>query len=103
MWTALLTSDGAKVIPEKQNAEKIPRIDPPRLIHCSVLPLSKKLGKAKNDGINKIPTKKNAVLKKTNATKLDSPECDTVRPISLKKFKKKEYPGIVWSLYVPPV
>lgn len=103
VWAALLTSDGAKVIPEKQNAEKIPRIDPPRLIQYSVLPFSKKSGKAKNDGIKKRPTMKKARLKNTNAAKLDSPECDTVRPISLKKFKKKAYPGVVGSLYVPPV
>jgi len=34
---------------------------------------------------------KNAILKKIKAIKFDSPECDTVRPISLTKFSKKEY------------
>ena len=98
MCTARLTFDGAKVIPEKQNAENNPRIDPTILIQCSILPLSKKCGKAKNVGIKKIPTKKKARLKKTNAAKLDLPECATVRPISLKKFIKKEYPLIEGSL-----
>ena len=92
MWI----SEGAKVIPIKQNDVKKPSNDPeipnPQLTDF----LLKKDGKAINIGINITPTKKKAKLKNTKEITLDSPECAIVRPISLKKFIKKEYPSIEW-------
>jgi hypothetical protein len=58
--------------------------------HFIIRVFLKKFGKAKKDGIKKMPTIKNPKLKKKKAIKLDCPECATVLPISLKKFKKKE-------------
>lgn len=87
-------SEGAKVIPIKQNDVNKPRSDPeapnPQLTDF----LLKKDGKARNIGINIIPTKKKARLKNTKEIIFDSPECEIVRPISLKKFIKKEYPSL---------
>jgi hypothetical protein len=90
-------SEGAKVIPEKQNAVNMPIIEPKILSHQPSDFLLKKDGKARNIGISIIPTKKNAKLKKINEIKFDLPECDTILPISLKKFIKKEYPLIEGS------
>ena len=81
-------------MPIKQNDVNKPRSDPeapnPQLTDF----LLKKDGKAKNIGINIIPTKRKAKLKNIKEISLDSPECAIVRPISLKKFMKKEYPSI---------
>ena len=79
-------SAGAKVMPEKQKAVKIP-IHEPNIVKylLNFLSLNKK-GKTTKDGTNEIPTMKKANEKRMNEIRFDSPERAIVSPISLKKF-----------------
>jgi len=48
------------------------------------------------------PARDNATMNRTDERLLLSPDQALVSPRSLKKFWKNEYPGVEWSVFVPP-